>query len=342
MMFKDRYARQRQYSPIGSAGQSRIESADVTIVGVGALGTVAADTMARAGVRSLRLIDRDVVQPTNLQRQMLFDEADAKDEVAKADAASGHLLRVRGDMSIDAIVADLTADNIAAILVDTDIVIDATDNFATRFLINDWSLETQTPWVHGGAVGGGGQVKLFDGHGRPCFRCLVPELPPPAAIQTCDTAGVIAPATHVVASIQCAEALKFLSGNRDAVSKEVISIDLWSSKFRTIGGLADVAPNCPACVQGRRDFIGDRAGGRVGQTVCGRDSVQLPPRGPVDLSALGRSLESIGETRENRFFVRTQVDAEHRMTVFNDGRVIIDGTDDPAIARTIADRYLGG
>ena len=215
----NRYARQVQYSKIGRAGQDRVFESRVAVLGCGALGSVASELLARSGVGYLRLIDRDLVEWTNLQRQSLYDESDAENSRSKSEAASIHLSRINSDITIDPIVADIVPSNIESLLDDIDLVIDGSDNFAIRFLLNDWSLKTATPWVHGGCIGTSGQVRLFTGQGRACFRCLVPEAPPASAVDTCDTAGVLAPATHVIASLQAMAAIQFLSGHNDAVDQ---------------------------------------------------------------------------------------------------------------------------
>lgn len=338
----DRHDRQIKFAAIGRAGQRAFESASVGVLGVGALGSVAAELLVRSGIGRLRLIDRDVVEFTNLQRQALFNEQDAADGLAKVDAAQKHLTQIDASRSIEALAVDVTPQNIGEMLRDVDLVIDASDNFATRFLLNDWSLETQTAWVHGGAVGASGQVRLFTGRGHPCFRCLVPQPPPSTFIETCDTAGVLAPITHAIASIQVAEALKWLSGNRDAVREEVLSVDLWQNHTRSIAIAASLSQHCRAC-QGHRDFLHDeQTSPTLGQTVCGRDSVQLPPRGEVDLELLRRRYVDDKPVQQTMFFIRVELDDRHRATVFRDGRIIIDGTSDVAVARTLADRYIGG
>ena len=246
----NRYARQIQFAPIGDNGQKGIASATVAVLGCGALGTVAAEILARAGVGRLRVVDRDVVEWTNLQRQSLFDERDAIEGRSKAAAASERLSEINGSIEVEPLVVDVTSGNIGTILSGVNMVIDAADNFAIRFLLNDWALSTSTPWVHGGCIGASGQVRLFEGDGAPCFRCLVPEPPPAAAVDTCDTAGVIGSATHLVASLQATEAIKWLSGNREAVRDGLLSIDLWSNRIREVKLSPVISSECPACARG--------------------------------------------------------------------------------------------
>lgn len=341
----DRYARQRQFAPIGPEGQRQISSSCVAVLGCGALGTVAAEILARAGVGSLRIIDRDVVEWTNLQRQSLFEEQDAEQGVAKAAAATDRLSRINRSIEIVPFVADVTADNMNDLLSGSELVIDATDNFPVRMLLNDWSLATQTPWVHGGCVGGGGQVMLFTGLGAPCFRCLVPEVPPPGAVATCDTAGVIGSATHLIASLQATEAIKWLSGNRDAVRRSVLALDLWENRVREIELSPRLSESCAACGKREYDYLqGDRRVTADGAaTLCGRDAVQLSGKSGtrLDLPRIAESWRGIGRVQSTRFFARLFPTDQHSLTLFRDGRAVITGTQDIAEARSIYDRYVG-
>ncbi|QEG00047.1 Molybdopterin-synthase adenylyltransferase [Stieleria maiorica] len=340
----DRYARQRQFAPIGAQGQQRIEQAEVAVLGCGALGTVAAELLCRAGVGQIRIVDRDVVEWTNLQRQSLFDSEDARQGASKAEAACRRLRQINDQVKLTPIVTDVHAGNIESVLDGAQLVIDATDNFGIRFLLNDWALATGTAWVHGGCVGAAGQVRLFDGNDRPCFRCLIPQLPPAGAVDTCDTAGVIGPATHLIASLQSAEAIKWISGNRDAVSKSVFSIDLWNNRVRHVTLDPAIAPDCIACVGREFDFLrGDALQSSEG-ALCGRDAVQLNPQNDsvrIDLTEMARRWESIGAVQSTRFFTRLQIDDTTQLTLFRDGRVVVDGTDDVARARSLFDRFVG-
>ena len=341
---QNRYARQRQFAPIGDSGQRRIESSVVAILGCGALGTVAAELLCRSGVGKIRIIDRDIVEWTNLQRQSLFDCADAQQGECKAEAACRRLEQINDLVQLSPYVVDVQPSNIEALLDGVDLVIDATDNFAVRFLLNDWALATKTAWVHGGCVGAGGQVRLFDGAGSPCFRCLVPSIPPAHVVDTCDTAGVLAPATHAIASFQAAEALKWLSGNRQAVSKEVISMDFWHHRHRAIRLDSSLAPSCVACVQRQFEFLrGDRML-MPDAALCGRNAVQIQPTSDknVDLTIVERRWQGLGNVQRSRFLVRLTIDDGASVTLFRDGRMLIQGTDDISRARSIADRYVGG
>jgi adenylyltransferase/sulfurtransferase len=342
----NRYARQIQYGPIGSSGHEAIERAQVAILGCGALGTVAAEILARAGVGHLRIIDRDVIEWTNLQRQSLYTEQDAKEAKSKAAAACERLAEINSSIVIEPIVADVTSGNIRGILEDVDLVIDAADNFLLRFLLNDWALSTATPWVHGGCVGASGQVRLFNGNESPCFRCLVPEPPPAAAVDTCDTAGVVGSATHMIASLQATEAIKWLSGNRDSVRESVLSVDLWSNRIRELKLPASISKGCVACDLREFEFLeGDRSvQSEAAAVLCGRDAVQISSASStvVDLSQMAKRWEGVGRVQMTAFFVRLFPSEQHSLTLFRDGRVVVTGTSEVSEARTLCDRYVGG
>ncbi|MGB7347928.1 MAG: ThiF family adenylyltransferase, partial [Pirellulaceae bacterium] len=339
---ENRYARQIQFAPIGEAGQDRIAKSHVAILGCGALGSVAAELLARAGVGRLSLIDRDVVEWTNLQRQSLFDESDAAIAKAKSQAAADRLAAINSQIELQPIVADVTADNIRSLLANVDLVIDAADNFALRFLLNDWSLSTSTPWVHGGCVGASGQVRLFDGKGKPCFRCLVPEPPPASALQTCDTAGVIGPATHLIASLQSAEAIKWLSGNQAAIRSAVLSIDLWNNRVRELSLDQLIGENCIACGDRKLEFLDGGRGQSSDGVLCGRDAVQISylTNQAIDLSTFAKRWDGIGRVQTTTFFARLFPDDQRSLTLFRDGRVIVTGTSDVSEARVLYDRYV--
>ncbi len=341
----NRYARQIQFAPIGVGGQQLIAEADVAVVGCGALGTVVAEILTRAGVGRLRLIDRDVVEWTNLQRQSLFDENDARQGNSKAQASAECLARINGSIEIEPIVLDLTVDNIARTLDGVDLVVDATDNFAIRFLLNDWSLSTSTPWVHGGCVGATGQVLLFSGNGMPCFRCLVTEPPPPSSVQTCDTAGVIGSATHLIASLQATEVIKWISGNRDAVRGKLLSVDLWNNRIRELGIDTGLSQRCPACVDHRLEFLDAMRGTSIDQAgvLCGRDAVQIQGSAGVriDFPQMAGRWQTLGRVQATPFFIRLHLE-ENTLTLFRDGRAVITGTTEIGHAKTLYSRYVGG
>ncbi|TWU45997.1 Molybdopterin-synthase adenylyltransferase [Novipirellula aureliae] len=339
----NRYARQVRFDAIGVDGQRLISQSTVAILGCGALGSVIAEILARSGVGQLRIIDRDYVEWTNLQRQALFDENDAKQGRAKSEAACDRLQSINSDITAEPFVADLTADNIDRHLRGTDLVVDAADNFSIRFLLNDWSLKTKTAWVHGGCVGAAGQVRLFSGLGAPCFRCLVPNLPPASSVATCDTAGVVGAATHAIASLQALEALKWLSGNRDTIHESVWSFDFWSNRFRELSIDSSLSQSCRACGERQYDFLeGDPVGVGETMTLCGRSAVQITPSAmaTVDLNQMALRWQGQGEVQLTRFFVRLTL-ATLRLTLFRDGRAVIEGTDQSGEARAVYDRLVG-
>jgi len=345
MQSLSRYDRQTRLPGIGQQGQQRILQSRVAVLGCGALGTVAADILARAGVGTLRLIDRDVVEWTNLQRQSLYYESDAAAGRAKAEVACERLSQANSAVNYQPLVTDVNADNITTILADIDLVIDATDNFNVRFLLNDFSLRYKIPWVHGGCVGTTGQVMFFTGLGKPCFRCLVPEAPPASAIATCDTAGVLGSATHAVASLQATEAIKWITGNRDAIRTGVWSLDFWHNRSREIAIPEALSESCPACGRGELTFLNATDGEAGGGTkiLCGRDSVQIaaPAGRSADLTTLAKSWHDLGTVQTTKFFVRLTLPEAITITVFRDGRTLIDGTNDVSRAKSIHARYVG-
>lgn len=345
MQSTSRYDRQMRLPMVGQQGQQRIRNSRVAVLGCGALGTVAADILARAGVGFLRLIDRDVVEWTNLQRQSLFFEADAQVGRAKAEVACERLQLANSGVEYEPVVADVTLDNIAALLAGVDLVIDATDNFALRLLLNDYSLKYRVPWVHGGCVGTVGQLMFFSGQGKPCFRCLVPQPPPASAIATCDTAGVLGSATHTVASLQATEALKWLTGHPEAIRSGVWSLDFWNNRSREIEILPALSDACIACAEGKLEYLEagrDEASGDA-KVLCGRQSVQLPASGQaIELNGLAERWQTLGEVQRSRFFARLTLEDGMTLTVFRDGRTVVDGTDDISRARSLHARYIGG
>jgi adenylyltransferase/sulfurtransferase len=310
------------------------------VVGCGALGSVLSEQIVRAGVRKLTIIDRDFVEESNLQRQSLFDEEDAAAGLPKAVAAETHLRRLNSEVEISGVIADLAADNVDELLPGADIVLDGTDNFETRFLVNDVCVRERIPWVYGACVGAYGLALLVRPGATPCLRCLLESMPPPGSGPTCDTAGVIAPIVHVVAGIQVAEALKLLAGREEALTPGLVTVDLWKGTFDVMD-LSGRAPSCPACTAGRYEYAeAGRAGAAV--VLCGRDAVQVrPPRGTtVDLAALAQRLAGVGAVTSNEYLVRME-SGEAQMTVFKDGRAIVKGVSDTAAARTLYAKYVG-
>ncbi len=335
-----RYSRQILFEGIGREGQERIIASRVALVGCGALGTVQASLLARAGVGTLRIIDRDFVEESNLQRQILFDEEDVRALLPKAVAAERKLRAVNSLVRVEGLVEDLNASTIERLLGGFDVVLDATDNFDARFLMNDYAVKTGTPWIYGACVGSYGLTfPVLPGEG-PCLRCVFESAPPPGLSPTCDTAGVLGSIVGVVASLQVSEALKIVTGKRDRVSRKMIVLDVWDGRLDPID-LPPRDPDCPCC--GRREFAYlEGALGSDTASLCGRNAVQIRRRDGrgLDLEEIARRLASVGALETNRFLLRARIDA-YELTVFADGRAIVGGTTDPAVAKSIYARYIG-
>ena len=335
-----RYSRQELFAGIGAAGQARIRAGRVVLVGCGALGSALADMMVRAGVGALTLVDRDFVEESNLQRQTLFDEDDARRGLPKAVAAEAKLRRINSDVAVRGLVSDLHADNAREILKGADVVLDGTDNFETRFLVNDVCVREGIPWVYGACVGSYGLALVVRPRLSPCLRCILGEMPPPGSGPTCDTAGVVAPIVHVIAGVQAAEALKLLAGRAQDLLTGIVTVDLWRGTFEVMD-LTGQAPSCPACTVGRFDYATGVSAGTA-TILCGRDAIQVrPPKGAqIDLSALAGRLAAIGDVAANEYLVRFSA-GDARMVVFGDGRAIVQGVTDAAQARTLYAKYVG-
>lgn len=338
----DRYRRQIRFAPFGEEGQRKLRQSRVLVCGCGALGSVVADTLVRSGVGFVRLVDRDFVDLDNLHRQVLFDERDAAEQLPKAVAAARRLSNVNSDVKIEPVVADLNAENIRKLADDVELIVDGTDNFETRYLVNDYAVATSKPWLFAGCVGAEGQMLAIIPGETPCLSCIMPEPPPAAVLPTCESAGVLGPIVILIASLQAMEALKLLSGNRDRVNPAMTFVDLWHNQLRTISVAAGRSADCPTC--GRKEFAWLEGGrGAAITRLCGRNSVQISASGSdsVDLGALAEKLDGVGRVSGNPFLLRLEVDS-FQLTVFADGRTIVGGTDDPAVARTVHAKYVGG
>jgi len=337
----DRYARQMRYPPLGEAGQRKLAQGRVLVCGCGALGSVLADTLVRSGVGHVRIVDRDFVETNNLQRQVLFDEDDVARQMPKAVAAREKLRRINSQVEIEAVVADVDHTNIARWAGDVDMIVDGTDNFQTRFLLNDFAVRRGVPWVYGGCLGAEGQTMTILPGQTPCLRCLIRDCPPPGTTPTCDTAGILGPIVGVIASIEAVEALKVLSGNPGSISRKLTVIELWDNHVRQI----DVSHlreqvDCPTCKRGDFPWLAGKDGSHTA-VLCGRNAVQLTHAGAsVSLEELAARLESVGRLSRNPFLLRLAVDS-YEITVFADGRAIIGGTDDIPTARTVYAKYIG-
>jgi adenylyltransferase/sulfurtransferase len=338
----DRYSRQVRYAQLGEAGQRRLLASHVLVCGCGALGSVLANTLARSGVGRLRIVDRDFVETTNLQRQVLFDEDDAARSLPKAVAAAEKLGRINSQVAIEPIVADIDAGNILALCEGVDLIVDGTDNFETRFLVNDAAIKLHLPWVYGGCLGSEGQTMTIVPGRTPCLRCLLGEPPPPGSTPTCDTAGILAPIIGVIASIQAMEALKILSGHAEAIQPYLTIVELWDNTVRQVrlDKLREAA-DCPACQRHEFDWLSGRRASQAA-VLCGRNAVQYRPPGAeqISLDELERKLVGIGRVSRNPFLLRLAV-GDYLLTIFPDGRAIIGGTDDVAVARGVYARYVG-
>ncbi|HEY6448528.1 MAG TPA: ThiF family adenylyltransferase [Acidobacteriaceae bacterium] len=335
--FAERYSRQVLFQGIGPAGQEKLLRSHAAVVGVGATGAAAAGLLARAGVGTLTLIDRDFVEESNLQRQVLFDEADAQAALPKAEAARRKIAAFAGAIDVRAHVADLVPGNIHDLLRGADIVLDATDNFETRYLLNDYAAEQGRPWIYAAAVGSyAATMNILPGE-TACLACIFPE-PPGGVVETCDTAGILNTAVNLAASVEVTEALKWLVGARDKMRRTLLSCDLWTNEWSAIA-VGPPRPDCAVC--GARDFAHLRGGGRPHITLCGRNSVQIHERArPVDLTAMEARLRPHGTVRCNDMLLRFER-GPHTMTLFADGRAIIQGTSDIAVARTFYARFVG-
>jgi adenylyltransferase/sulfurtransferase len=333
----DRYNRQIRFEPFGPEGQEKLGTATAVIVGCGALGTVQASLLARAGTGTIRLIDRDYVEESNLHRQLLYTEADARDALPKAEAARRHLTEANSGIKVEAHVSDLNPENADELLGDADAILDATDNFETRYLINDYAVRDGVPWIYGAAVGSYGIAMPVLPGDSACFRCVYPS-PPDGAQPTCETAGVLGPITSLIGSLQAMEAIKILSGRSASVRRKIVTADVWRGPVRETAMPAR-DPDCPCCA--RRQFIW-MGGRRAPVSLCGRNAVQIHElRRPIDIVQLATRLHGLGEVRSNEFALRFRA-GEHELTVFPDGRAIIKGTTDIGVARGIYARYIGG
>jgi molybdopterin/thiamine biosynthesis adenylyltransferase len=332
-----RYSRQIRFAPVGEEGQRRIRAARVAIVGCGALGSVQAEALARAGVGTLRLIDRDFVEWSNLQRQFLFDEADAAEGLPKAVAAARRLAKINSEVAAEPRVADLTPANAAELLEDVDLILDGTDNFETRYLMNDAAVRGGIPWIYGAAVGSYG-LKLAIVPGRTaCFQCVYPD-PPRGAQPTCETAGVLGSVTATIAALQTGDALKILAHGPDSLKARLTTVDVWSGEIRQLGPPAR-DPACRCCFA--RDFVHLDGARRAPISLCGRNAVQIHERSrPVDLRDLAARLGTLAPVRANEFALRVTLDP-YELTVFPDGRAIVKGTTDTGVARSLYARYIG-
>lgn len=336
----ERYSRQILFEGIGEAGQQRLLASRALIIGCGALGSAQAEALARAGVGRLRIVDRDFVEESNLQRQTMFTERHARERMPKAIACAQRIAEINSEVEAEAEVADVHHANIERLIEGCDVVLDGTDNFATRYLINDACVKHHVNWVYGAAVGSYGVTMTVRPHATPCLRCVFEETPPAASAPTCDTAGVIMPIISIVAAVQVSEAVKLLTGHLESLHGSLMQFDVWRNEWRRIN-LSGPAPDCPTCTLGRYKMLEAEAGDLT-TVLCGRNAVQVSPLNStqVDLPALARRLQASGEVVINPYLLRLRA-GDYELTIFQDARAIIRGTDDVRAARSLYARYIG-
>jgi adenylyltransferase/sulfurtransferase len=333
----ERYSRQILFPPIGLQGQERLAAARIAIVGCGATGSALTALLARAGIGYLRIIDRDYVEPSNLQRQVLFDEADASEGLPKAIAAARKVNSFNSQVVAEPHVADLTPANVEELLSEIDFVLDGTDNFETRYLVNDFAVSRKLPWIYAAAVAGYAVTMTILPGETACLSCIFPESPR-GMVETCDTSGILGPAVNLVASFAAAEALKLAVGARDKIRRTLLSYDVWLNQHAQIS-TAKPRLDCRTC--GQHEFLHLGGEGRPHITLCGRNSVQIHERQrPIDFNEITRRLSPHGTVRRNEFILRFWREP-YEMTLFPDGRAIIKGTSDTAIARSLYARFVG-
>lgn len=336
-MNSERYSRQILFGPIGLVGQQRLAKSRVVVIGCGALGAAQAALLARAGIGVIRLVDRDFVEQNNLQRQLLFDEDDAARALPKAIAAARKLKAINSDIDVEGIVADVTAENVEELTRGFDVILDGTDNFETRFLLNDVSIKSGIPWIYGAVVGSTGVTMTVLPEQTACLACVLPTAPA-GGLDTCDTVGVIASAATWTASLQVTETLKILLAQEEALHGTLLSYDIWKSELHKITPERDTS--CRAC--GQKDFIYLRGKSTHSSVLCGRNAVQIRPEAPrsLNLQDLRQRLKAIGAVRSNDYLLQCRLQ-QYEMTVFADGRAIFKGTDSEVVARGLYARYIG-
>ena len=333
-----KYSRQMLFQAMGREGQERLLASRAVLVGCGAMGAAAANLLVRAGIGRLRILDRDFVEPSNLQRQTLFDESDAREALPKAVAAERKLRAINSDVQVEGIIADLSPRNADELLSGFPLILDGTDNFETRFLLNDFAVKTQTPWIYAAAVRSYGVTMTILPGKTACLACLLESPVGSGVEETCDTVGVLGPIVNLVASLEVVEALKLLSGRGSSLHGRLLSCDVWSGRFQSVQ--PERNPQCRVCVHREFSHLAGEAQPHI--TMCGRDSVQIHERSrSLDLKALqDRLVPAVSDVRQNGFLLRFRI-PPYEMTVFSDGRAILKGTKDPAVARSLYAKYIG-
>jgi molybdopterin-synthase adenylyltransferase len=333
-----KYSRQMLFQPLGRDGQEQLSASSAVLVGCGAIGAAAANLLVRAGIGRLRILDRDFVEESNLQRQSLFTESDARQALPKAVAAERNLGAINAEVKVEGVVADLTSRNTAELLSGFLLILDGTDNFETRFLVNDFAIQSQTPWIYAAAVASYGVTWVVLPGQTACLACLLDSSTGSGLEETCDTIGVLGPIVNIIASLEVGEAMKVLAGRNAALHGRLISCDVWSGRFQSLH--PERNPECRVCAQHQFAHLTGEAQPHI--TMCGRDSVQIHERSrSLDLKALHDRLAStVSDVRQNGFLLRFRV-PPYEMTIFNDGRAILKGTKDPAVARSLYAKYIG-
>jgi adenylyltransferase/sulfurtransferase len=326
------------FQAMGREGQERLLASSAVLVGCGAIGAAAANLLVRAGIGRLRILDRDFVEPSNLQRQTLFDESDAREALPKAVAAERKLRAINSDVQVEGVIADLSPRNAAELLSGFPLTLDGTDNFETRFLVNDFAVKTQTPWIYAAALASYGVTMTILPGKTACLACLLESPGRSGVEETCDTVGVLGPIVNLIASLQVVEALKLLSGRGSSLHGRLLSSDVWSGRFQSVQPARN--PQCRVCVHREFPHLAGEAQPHI--TMCGRDSVQIHERSrALNLKALeDRLAPAVSDVRQNGFLLRFRI-PPYEMTVFSDGRAIVKGTKDPAVARSLYAKYIG-
>ena len=335
---KNRYLSQIVFPEIGKEGQEKIKNAKVIVIGCGALGCAIANNLVRAGIGKIKIVDRDLVEISNLQRQILYDEEDVRERIPKSIAAKRKLEKINSEVKIEAIVSDVNFRNIEDLIKDCDIVLDGTDNFETRFLINEACVKHEIPWIYGAVIGGAGSTATIIPEKTPCLRCIIEEIPSPGNLPTCDTLGVLNTIPATIASIQTTEALKIILENEN-LNNDLILIDLWSSSWEKIK--IERKRNCPVCVKKKYIFLeGEEISHAT--SLCGRNAVQIVPqkRSQISFKKLEEKLKHLGKVKYNEFVLSFKT-GDYELIVFPDARVIVKGTTDISIAKTLYAKYLG-
>jgi molybdopterin/thiamine biosynthesis adenylyltransferase len=336
----ERYSRQILFREIGRDGQEKLLASRVLILGCGALGASHAEMLSRAGVGTLRIVDRDFVEFTNLQRQTLFKEEDAAARIPKAAAAKKRIAEINSEVIVEEIVADVNNSNVEDLIKDVDLVIDGTDNFLIRYLINDACVKNKRTWIYGAAVSSYGTTMTVIPGETPCLRCIFEEMPDAGSSPTCDTAGVIMPIIASISAVQVTEAIKLLVADHDSLHRSLMQIDVWSNDWHRIK-LAEPNPDCKCCGRHEYEFL-DAESREFSAVLCGRNAVQIAPPHPtmLDLKSFAEKLAATTPAKQNEYLVRFDVDGKE-VTVFRDARAIITGTDDITVARSIYARFVG-